>query len=289
MPLKEWLESAALLCVIAAFTVFAAGSQPKPVLIGAFAQYLLPALLTIYLLVVLYNARAIMGLLATLLLRRGKGEEVKPNSWIAVIGYAIGTILIILLVRTGVFQNILEAVENSVAAASAFRMQQGPPSQIGLLTSNSYLSYYLVLIISAIILVSLTLVIGAVRIAFGRGRGETAPVSMERARKETLKVVQRATRDLKMSGDYGETILNCYRQMCRVLANHGFSIASHETATEFSNSVSAKLGLGGDSMRGLTLLFEEARYSNHQIDDKKRAAALTQLESIERSLGAVSG
>jgi hypothetical protein len=289
MPQKGWIESAALLCVIAAFTVLAAGSQPEPVLIGAFAQYLLPALLTIYLLVVLYNARAIINILASFLLRKRKEEVSRPSSWLAVIGYAIGTSLIILLIRTGAFQKVLGAVENSVAAVSALRLQQGLSSQIGLSSTNPYLLDYAILVFSAIILVSLTLIIGALHTAYSWTREGNTPVGVDRARQETLKVVQRATRDLRMSDDYGETILNCYRQMCSVLSIHGFGIASHETATEFSNSVSGKLGLGGESMRGLTFLFEEARYSNHLIDGKKRAMALSQLESIERSLGSVSG
>jgi hypothetical protein len=76
--------------------------------------------------------------------------------------------------------------------------------------------------------------------------------------------------------------------MCRVLSLHGFRTEFYETASEFSRSIADKLGLGGESVRGLTLLFEEARYSDHQINKAKRAEALNQLESLERSLANVS-
>jgi hypothetical protein len=76
--------------------------------------------------------------------------------------------------------------------------------------------------------------------------------------------------------------------MCRVLLLHGFKTELYETASEFSRSISDKLGLERESVKGLTSLFEEARYSNHQIDNAKRTEALNQLETLERSLSTVS-
>jgi len=72
--------------------------------------------------------------------------------------------------------------------------------------------------------------------------------------------------------------------MCNVLLDCGFRIAPTQTASEFARNVSIRLGLGGSAVNGLTFLFEEARYSNHQIDDSRRADAISQLENLERSL-----
>jgi hypothetical protein len=62
---KGWAASVALLCIIVACAILAAGSQPKPVLIGYFAELIFPVLLMLYLLVLPYSARAITDILAS--------------------------------------------------------------------------------------------------------------------------------------------------------------------------------------------------------------------------------
>ena len=290
MPQKGWIASAVFLGLILAVTVIATGSRPKPVLIGAFAQYIAPAVLTIYLLVVLYNARAIIELLASFLLGNRK-QDGSGKSWMTIVGYAIGLFLVFLFFLSLTrLQSVLRAVQTAVAGTwAAFGITQTLPAQSVTTPPNSYLVYYVVLLFIAIVLVSFTLFLGGIGTAYRWAREEHSPFETKLVRQETLRVVEGAVRDLKLAGDYRETILKCYVQMCNVLSLHGFRIGLQETAREFSSGVSDKLGLGGDFVRGLTFLFEEARYSNHQIDDTKRASALSQLESLERSLGSVGG
>lgn len=285
MPQKRWIASAVLVCLIAIFTAFAAGSQPKPVLIGDFAQYIFPALLTICLLVVLYNARVIIQAIAASLLGRREMEGATGKSWAVVLGYVISIILIIVLIRSVAMQRIIGAVQAAIVVTSAaLRIGQASSLPAGVSSPNLYLYYYIALVFGAIVLVSFGLLIGGLRTAYSWAREERALPSIETVRHDALMAVQRATKNLRLAGDYRETILNCYRQMCHVLSRHGFQIGLNETASEFSNSVSSELGLGGDSVRYLTFLFEEARYSDHQIDDTKRAKALNQLESLEHIL-----
>jgi hypothetical protein len=183
-------------------------------------------------------------------------------------------------------QRIIGAVQAAIVVTSAaLRIGQGSSLPAGVSSPSLYLYYYIILVFGAIVLVSFGLLIGGLRTAYGWAREERALPSIETVRHEALMAVQRATKNLRFAGDYRETILNCYRQMCHALSRHGFQIELSETASEFSNSVSSKLGLGGDSVRYLTFLFEEARYSDHQIDDTKRANALNQLESLEHMLG----
>jgi len=99
-----------------------------------------------------------------------------------------------------------------------------------------------------------------------------------------LQAVQQARAKLKASEKYYETILDCYKQMCRVLSDSGHSIRPTETPREFAQSVSKKLELGTDSVLGLTFLFEEARYSNHRIGDEKKELAVNYLGSLEQVL-----
>jgi len=279
--------AAALLCVIVIFTIFTAHAQAGPVLIGSLAQFLFPALLTMYLLVLVYSARLIMDVLASFLLGKKESER-SGKSWMVVIGYAIGIVLIILLLRTVALQNLLGAVEAAVAAASSvLKIAQGSSAPHAVSVIAPYLFYYIVLMFAAIVLISFTLFIGGLHTAYRWAREDRSPLAANTVRLETLRVIQQAAKDLRLTDDYRVTILNCYREMCRVLSLHGFRTELYETASEFSRSIADKLGLGGESVRGLTLLFEEARYSDHQINDVKRAEALNQLESLERSLANV--
>jgi len=288
MPQKGWAASAVLLCIIVIFTILAAGSQPKPVLIGRFAEFLLPALLTIYLLVLLYSARVIMELLASFFLGNRQQGNPRGNSWAVVIGYAIGAILILLLIRSVALQSIMGAIQTAVTATSSIlRIGQGIRTQ-PVASTSPYLLYYIAIIFSGIVLVSFALLIGGVHKAYCWALDERSIINPDNIRQETLQVIQRAARELKVTDDYRTTILNCYREMCRVLSLNGFETELYETASEFARTVSNKLGLAGDSVKGLTSLFEEARYSDHRIDNAKRANALNQLETLERSLANVS-
>jgi hypothetical protein len=287
---KGWAVSAVLLCVIVIFTILTAGYQPKPVLIGRFAEFLIPALLTLYLLILLYSARIIIDVIASFLLGNRQRGGWRGNSWAVLIGYVIAAILIVLLIRTMALQRMMGALEAVVTStASILRIGQAEQAKSTVSAESPYLFYYIAIVFSAIVLVSFTLLLGGVRTAYRWALEERSTINPDALRRETLQVVQRAARELRITDDYRATILNCYREMCRVLSLHGFRTELYETASEFSGSVSRKLSLGGDSVRGLTLLFEEARYSDHQMDDPKRAEALNQLESLERSLGDLGG
>ena len=75
--------------------------------------------------------------------------------------------------------------------------------------------------------------------------------------------------------------------MCEMLSREGLNIRLDETAREFSAEASSKLRLGSDAVRSLTFLFEEARYSAHDIEEEKRTAALSELEILERALARI--
>jgi hypothetical protein len=287
MPQRELIVPAALLCLIALFTAFTASAAPRPPLIGAFAQYLLAAVLTIYLLVILVNARGIIEALAVFILGNRKQGSANGKSLAVIIGYAIAVILLLVLLRSGgVFQTILGVFQTAVnlTTAALHFTQSQQVTQPSASSINPFAYYYTLIIFGTTVVVALTLFIGGVHKAYEWAREEHAPFKVEAARREALGVIQKTVMNLKFAGDYRDAILRCYRQMCQVLAEHGFNIALQETAREFSENISRKLELGSDAIRSLTFLFEEARYSDHQIDESKRAVALSQLESLEHSL-----
>lgn len=288
MPQRELIVPAALLCLIALFTAFTASAAPRPPLIGAFAQYLLAALLTVYLLVVLVNARGIIEALAVFILGNRKQDSSNGRSLAVILGYAIAVILLLVILRNArVLQTILAVFQTAVnlTTAALHITQSKQFAQPSASSFNPFAYYYTVIIFGITVVVALTLFLGGVHKAYEWAREEHAsPLKAEAARREALGVVQKTVMNLRFAGDYREAILRCYRQMCQVLSEHGFNIGLQETAREFSENISRKLELGSDAIRSLTFLFEEARYSDHQIDDSKRAVALSQLESLERSL-----
>ena len=286
MPQRELIVPIALLCVIALFTAFTTSTAPQPPAIGAFAEYLLPAILTIYLLAVLAYSKIIVELLAAFFLGNRKQNASGGRSFAVILGYAIGFVLFLVFLRivmsqslSGVFQAAANLVGTWFHPANSQTTAQ-PNAASG----NPFLFYYTLLIFGTTVVVAVALFFGGIRKAYEWAREEYAPYNADAAKREALGVVQKTVTALRLNGDYREAILKCYRQMCQVLGSNGFNIGLQETAREFSENISHKLELGGDAIRSLTFLFEEARYSDHRIDDTKRAVALSQLESLERSL-----
>jgi uncharacterized membrane protein HdeD (DUF308 family) len=291
MPERELIVPAALLCLIALFTAFTVSAAPRPPLIGALAQYLLAACLTIYLLVVLVNARGIIESFAAFILGNRKQASSNGKSLAAILGYAIGIILLFILLRDArVFQTMLDIFQTAVnlATASLHITQSQQFTQPNFSSINPFAYYYTLIIFCTTVVVALTLFLGGVHKAYQWAREEYAPLKAEAAKREALGVVHKTVTTLRLTGDYRETILRCYKQMCQVLSEHGLNIGIQETAREFSENISRKLELGSDAIRSLTFLFEEARYSDHPIDDSKRAEAVSQLENLERSLANTS-
>jgi hypothetical protein len=144
------------------------------------------------------------------------------------------------------------------------------------------LFYYTILVFGAIILVSFSLILGALRSAYLERRALTDNSELKNG---TLDIIQDAMAKLESRQKYNEIILECYRQMCETLSGKGhLSIQPAQTPREFADGVSGQLDLDAESVKGLTFLFEEARYSKHTIGDDKRGLALNYLRSLEHAL-----
>ena len=236
MPQRELIVPAAVLCLIALFTAFTASAAPKPPLIGAFAQYLLAASLTIYLLVVLVNARGIIEALAAFILGNPRQNSSNGKSLAVIIGYAIAVILLLVFLRSaGVFQTILGVFQTAVnVTTAALHITQSQQfMQPSVASINPFAYYYTVIIFGITVVVALSLIIGGVHKAYQWAREEHAPLVADAAKREALGVVQKAVMNLRLAVDYRETILRCYKQMCQVLSEHGFDIGLQETARSF--------------------------------------------------------
>jgi hypothetical protein len=285
---KQTLIRIALISAVFLLTASVSRIRPEPTYLGNLAQYLLAAILTVYFLTVLAYGRDIMDTIASFLLRHRSQHPTQGGTWATVLGYFLLIGSMILIVRSGALQKIILALQQSATflRSSSFGSLTGQAHSSSLNPSsfNPALYYYTVLLFLAIVAASFALFFGGLRTAYTWARDDLRSAKSRPVRQEALEIVRNASDSLRSNGEYRAVILRCYRQMCQMLSEDGFKIRLDETAREFSQNVSGKLKLGSEAVRGLTFLFEEARYSAHQIEDEKRVTALNELDILERAL-----
>jgi hypothetical protein len=101
---------------------------------------------------------------------------------------------------------------------------------------------------------------------------------------EMARAVARAVRTIREGGDYREAVIQCYSDLMAALASRGVQGQEPLTAREIEGVALQRVGLTRGSVDALTGLFEEARYSKHDIGPAQRDAAVTALEAIRREL-----
>jgi hypothetical protein len=246
-----------------------------------------PALFTLYLIGVLAYGRTIIEALAAFLGRGPRYEGQRTPTLLATIfGWAIllSIIGLILHYRTDLLQNMVGSLQQAGVLLSTLgapaQISQAPSSPTA---SNMILFYYTIIVSGTIALVSFGLLFAALHKVYKDAR-LMSPVALERPKQEVLKVVQETLVNLHGSERFHEVILKCYKDMCLTLSERGYIIGATQTAREFAEGISSKLDLGVESVRGLTFLFEEARYSSHPITEKAREIALSHLNSLELAL-----
>jgi hypothetical protein len=287
MRLRANVSLVVLFAVVLILTGSVSWATPGPPLLGAVAPIIIPTLLTWYLIIVIVNRSSIIDILAAFFLTRPKREGPQVNLLVVVLAWAVVLIIALVLVPP-----LLRSVSDALRKSSAFLTQitswvpRTPQTQVTPAVSPAMLLayYYTVLMFGAIAVASFVLLFLSFRKAYKEIR-ETGPIeNPAELRKQALGFIQEAMTKMSSDNAYHEVIVRCYKEMCNVLSDNGFKIGSAQTAREFSASISGKLGLGEESMRGLTLLFEEARYSDHTINDDKRTLAVNQLSSLSRAL-----
>jgi hypothetical protein len=95
---------------------------------------------------------------------------------------------------------------------------------------------------------------------------------------EAIKLVQDDTTDSR------GRIIACYQHLVTTVSRLGARVSSDLTARELERAVRSTFALKGASITELTQLFEEARYSLHDITDNDVANAHECLESVAEEL-----
>ena len=275
-----------LALIIVVLTGATIGRAPSSQTLGVVAPVIIPALLTWYLLVILAYGQRIIEMLAAFFVARPLKETTYTQSFLSsVLALVIVLALAVVIIRYEVVQSLASAFQHAAAVFSLGANVSSQTNQIRAHSSPSpsevFLYYYGVLVLGAIVVVSFSLLLGGLRRAYTEIRAQTGKQTL---RDDVLGVVQRTRAKLEARERYHEAIIECYRQMCDILSSRGFDVRPAQTPREFAEQVSEKLDLTTDSVKGLTYLFEEARYSDHLIEDEKRHTAVNYLNSLEDAL-----
>ncbi|MFC1533286.1 DUF4129 domain-containing protein [Thermodesulfobacteriota bacterium] len=95
-----------------------------------------------------------------------------------------------------------------------------------------------------------------------------------------VREVKKTLADLKQGVDIKEGVLRCYYEMTRVVSQQlGFKRKHSMTAREFESALE-EIGLPGDRIRRLTLLFEKVRYGAKNLDTQEENEAVDCLTAI---------
>ena len=90
--------------------------------------------------------------------------------------------------------------------------------------------------------------------------------------------------DLEAEPDARRAVVAAYARMEAVFARHGLRRAPSETPIEYLRRVLLGVTARGDAVQALTGLFEEARFSVHEIDAAMKQAAIGALSAIRDDL-----
>jgi hypothetical protein len=111
--------------------------------------------------------------------------------------------------------------------------------------------------------------------------GEGLAVAEEVAEPELLEAARAAVKELEEGGDPRGAIVSYFLKLCRLLRENGVDAREEMTAREIAHLALERFkGLDPRPLTRLVELFEEARYSDHRVDEAMRAEALACFRAI---------
>ena len=108
---------------------------------------------------------------------------------------------------------------------------------------------------------------------------------IEARRGEGLQATHDALRSIDdMAADARSRIISCYQHMIVGVSKLGVVVSPDQTARDLEKAIRTAFMLKGSATHDLTMLFEEARYSLHPLDEQDAARARELLELIADEL-----
>ena len=292
MDKKDTAVLVGLLATILLLTGTVTGATPRSPVLAALAPILALAFMTWYLIVLIINREEVIAALAAILLSRHRAQPTKANILVTIVSYGILICLALFFLSSGIPQRLASGLAGIIMPSSTGTQTQQPPviNPIAGLFPTGPIVYYGTFVFFAIFVISFFILIQGFRLAIqNRGAALSEEESEVELKQDVVGVVQQAITSLRATKEYHDIILQCYQQMCTILSHAGIEPSPSETAREFAEDMSLKLRVGSNAVQGLTFLFEEARYSDHQITEQKRIMALQHLDSLQQALSANVG
>jgi large-conductance mechanosensitive channel len=237
------------------------------------------------LIALILDRRTVIDTLKALISRRGDSIEYENSRWKfigAVVGFVIACIAILIAI---LFLKQLK-LGNSISAGnqqSSNNFLQPPSSTIASTASALPFSFFLAFgfILLAIMFVGGLMAVQAIREAREELGGEAqVPIKEDGLEEKAANVLKEAISSIAHEGNFRAAIIRCYQRLCELLARYNCRIEDNQTVQEFRMSASKILNIPEKPFAVLTRLFEEARYSLHEIDETKRNDALRFLAEI---------
>ena len=94
--------------------------------------------------------------------------------------------------------------------------------------------------------------------------------------------------DLEAEPDARRAVIAAYARMEAVLGRNGFQRVPSETAIEYLRRILLGLTSRGDAVTRLTALFQEAKFSRHEIDGEMKQDAIGSLREIRDGLTGIT-
>ncbi len=107
---------------------------------------------------------------------------------------------------------------------------------------------------------------------------------IEKDKKEVARAIQRTIDALAGGSDTRATVIRCYTDMCGVIGKHGVKEEEHLTPREFQKLALKALPVPEEQMEALVNIFEEARYSQHNLGEEASKRAVDALEAVKMKL-----
>ena len=102
---------------------------------------------------------------------------------------------------------------------------------------------------------------------------------------EAKAVLDAAVRSLYAGEDPRSTIIRTYQQMCLLVQAGKLDEEPYLTPREFADKAVTALGWKKAPLEDLTLLFEEARYSDHMLGSEQKERAISSFARVRDGLG----
>ncbi len=218
-----------------------------------------------------------------------KKKQRKPKSRYSILVWLIvwAVAIVVLLEKPGTIFNHNPTNSTVIASIQGAAAPLPNPFQLGgILPSISGLfqnDWFSVAFLGLIVVGGLVLVEG-VRVAL-KETNEMTVLELKTRQIEGLQAAQNAVEVIdNKAADPRTRIITCFQYMVAAVSRFGVPVSPDQTARELEKAIRSTFALKGAAINELTQLFEEARYSLHEINDEDAANARQSLVSIEEEL-----